>query len=75
MHLTWLIQGHLTESDAVEMVRTAETALDYSPMQKDDLAVARLVKLAERTVYNFERDNEIPSNPNSVCEAVFMHTF
>mmetsp|Transcript_17176 Transcript_17176/g.21684 ORF Transcript_17176/g.21684 Transcript_17176/m.21684 type:complete len:144 (+) Transcript_17176:1502-1933(+) len=32
LHVTWLIQGHLPEQDALKMVKTAETALDYTPV-------------------------------------------
>ena len=30
MHLTWLIQGHLTQEDALSMVDVAEKSLDYT---------------------------------------------
>lgn len=73
MHLTWLIQGHLTEQDAIQMVQTAETALAYKHVDKDDISKGRLVKLTDRSIYTFERSNEVESNPNSVCEALFIH--
>lgn len=75
LHITWLIQGHLVEDDALNMVRVAESALDYQPLAKDYMNYLRLVKLNDRTVYSFEHTNENPDQPNSACEAIWHHTF
>ena len=57
------------------MVNVAESALNYRPIAKDDLMYLRLVKLNDRTVYNLERTNENPAQPNSACESIWYHTF
>ena len=75
MHLTWLIQGHLTEDDALKMVEVAEKSLDYTRINKDDINYTRLVKLKDRSVYNLEHSNMNADNPNSACEAIFSHTY
>lgn len=31
--------------------------------------------MVDRSIYSFERSNEVESNPNSVCEATFVHNF
>ena len=75
MHLTWLIQGHLRKEDALNMVDVAEQSLDYKRISKDEINYTRLVKLNDRTIYNFEKSNENAENPNSCCECIFTHTF
>ena len=75
MHLTWLIQGHLTKEDALSMVDVAEKSLAYTRISKDELNYTRLVKLNDRSVYSLEKSNENADNPNSACEAIFSHTF
>ena len=51
------------------MVKVAETALDFRHESKDDILYKRLVRLDDRTVYERERTNLNPDNPNSVCQA------
>jgi len=75
MHLTWLIQGHLTEENALNMVDVAENSLAYTRISKDDINYNRLVKLNDRSVYNLERSNFNADNPNSACQAIFCHAF
>ena len=57
IHLTWLIQGHLSQESALKMIDTAESALNYQKMSKNDINYRRLVKLNDRTVYNLELTN------------------
>ena len=75
LHITWLIQGHLTEADAMKMVNVAETALDYEHIAKEDVNYARMVRINDRSIYGCEKSNLNAENPNSVCEAKFTHRF
>ena len=75
MHLTWLIQGHLTAENAMNMVNVAENALAYTRISKDDINYVRLVKLNDRTIYSFEKSNMNPENPNSACSTMFAYRF
>ena len=74
MHLTWLIQGHLTKENAINMVNIAESSLDYRRIRATDLDFSRLIKLNHRTIYSFERSNENAENPNSAYEARFAYS-
>ena len=75
MHLTWLIQGHLSQESALSMASIAEEALNYQPVRKSDIDFSRLVKLSDRTIYNFEQSNHSADNPNSACDVRFAHQF
>ena len=55
------------------MARTAEEALDYTRVAKDDINILRLVKLRDRTVYSFERTNDNADQPNSACNAIWYY--
>lgn len=75
MHLTWLVQGHLTQDEALNMVDIAEKALAYVPIPKSEVNFMRLVKLGDRSVYNFEEANVNEDNPNSCTESMWMYRF
>ena len=75
LHVVWLIQGHLEEADAMEIVTRAETSLAHQRIHTDDIDFARLVRLNDRTIYSFERTNESPENPNSLCWSRFAYEF
>ena len=75
LHLVWLIQGHLTQEDAMDIVRMAETSLGHQKVHKDDIDFSRMVCLRDRTVYQYENSNGNPTNPNSLCECRFAYRF
>ena len=35
--MTWLIQGHLREDDALKMVSVAEAAIDFNRIEESDV--------------------------------------
>ena len=51
LEMIWLIQGHLTEQDALEMVDTTEKAIKFNRISEDDIEVSRCIRLDDRTVY------------------------
>lgn len=75
MHLTWLIQGHLTEANALKMVELAENALTFNRVSKDDIDFVRMVQINERSIYELERSNQDAQNPNSACEVAWSYRF
>lgn len=72
LEMVWLIQGHLTEEDALKMVNETESALTFKRINENDIAHSRCVRLKDRTVYYIEKENPLATNPNSVCCAVFQ---
>ena len=70
--MIWLIQGHLTEEDALKMVNETESALTFTKLNSNQIPTSRCVRLRDRTVYYIEKENPLASNPNSVCSAVFQ---
>ena len=59
----------------MDIVTMAENALAHKRIHKDDIDFARLVRLRDRTVYNYECSNKDPENPNSLCMSRFAHKF
>ena len=59
----------------MKMVKVAETALNYQHVAREDINYARIVKINDRSIYDFEKSNESPENPNSACEVNFTHKF
>ena len=72
LEMIWLIQGHLTKEDALQMVETTENALTFRRISEDDISAGRCIRLKDRTIYSFEKDNISEKNPNSCCKAVFQ---
>ena len=64
----WLITGHLTSEEAVEMVDVAEKALNFNRISKEEVELRRCIRLDTKTVYSHETKNKSEKNPNScVC--------
>ena len=57
------------------MVNVAETALSHIKVNEHDITGKRMVKLNDRTIYNYESSNMNADNPNSCCEVIFQHTY
>ena len=68
--IRWFIHGHLNEEDALKMVDQAENSIEFTRINRDDLQLERTVKLEDRTVYSYERENESPENPNSCTNVI-----
>lgn len=49
----WLIQGHIKQQQAIELVEKAENAFKYNRIEKEDFQSARLVKMRDKTCYSF----------------------
>lgn len=62
--LVWLIEGHLTEQQAKQVVVNTEEAMKFKRIESDKVSENRTVQLADRTVYNFRQVNEDAKNPN-----------
>ena len=55
--LEWLIQGHIKQQEASELVEKAEDAFSYNRMSKEAFLSSRLVKMRDRTCYNLSEVN------------------
>lgn len=51
LEMTWLIQGHLTPHDALNLVKTAESSLMFDRISEEDVVLKRCVQLKPKTVY------------------------
>jgi secreted Zn-dependent insulinase-like peptidase len=71
LNLTWLIQGHISETDALKIVEIAEISLKHKPVSLYDCHLRRIVLLRDRTVYEWHETNADPKNPNSFCRSMF----
>ena len=71
--ILWLIQGHLTENDALKIVDLAENSIEFNRINESDVSLNRCVKLKDRTVYEFERSNKNPRNPNSCIKVIHSY--
>jgi len=64
----WLIQGHLTSDEAIEMVEVAEKALNFNRILKEEVELRRCIRMDPKTVYSYENTDKSEKNPNScVC--------
>ena len=68
----WLVMGHLTQQEALELVYESEKGMSFTPLDENHLPICRLVKLPSRSVHEMEEINEDPSNPNSAAMAMFQ---
>ena len=78
MKFQWLIQGHLDKEQALELCDIARNSVSFKDMDEDDMLQFNLmVKLPDRTVFNYEKVNESPEgqnqkpNPNSAIQVYF----
>ena len=71
--ILWLIQGHLTQEDALKMVEVAESSIKFNRIQESDINLPRCIKLNDLTVYNFEHSNESARNPNSCINVIHAY--
>lgn len=55
--LEWLVQGHLTEQDCVEVCNLAEKALNFNAIDKRILNQERCIKLKDKSVYDVTEVN------------------
>jgi hypothetical protein len=69
----WLIQVHLNEKEALELVKLAEKALDFTPIGPEEVPLNRCIKL-EPKIYELKRKNKLETNPNSCCLVTFANT-
>ena len=70
IHMTWLIQGHLLEEDALKMVRVAEEAIDFNRIEEAEVILPRCMKLNPGTIYNFESKNVLAKSANSCTNVI-----
>ena len=54
------------------MVKSTENVLNFNRINEDDISRSRIIKLRDRTVYEFEKININPKNPNSSIKALFQ---
>lgn len=71
LNLTWLIQGHITETDALEMVEIAESSLKHKPVSLYDCHLRRIIHLRDRNIYEWKETNADPKNPSSFYKSLF----
>lgn len=71
LHPEWLIQGHLTGDEALELVDIAEEALNFDRITEDEVELRRCVRLDPSSIYSFEKKNKVETNPNSCIIATF----
>ena len=71
LSLQWLIQGHLSQEDALKMVEITEQSLQSKMIAKEDCDMYRLVKFQDKTVYNYDVLHKNPDNPNSCVVSYF----
>lgn len=67
----WLIQGHLTESDALKMVEIAENLIQSQTIDKDEITRRRCVKPKSKSVYEYNQVNT-DENVNNAIAVVFL---
>ena len=61
MKFQWLIQGHLTQDQALELTDLARNFIEFKDLDEDDILQFNLmVKLPDHTVFNYEKVNEAP---------------
>lgn len=70
--LEWLVQGHLTQAEALEAINNAEAALNFKTMDKSLVNKERCVRLKDRTVYQQSKVNE-DKNVNNCIITLFAH--
>jgi hypothetical protein len=58
--MEWLIMGHLTEDEAKTIINESEMALKYNRLNQEDLEHLRLSKIPERSVFEYNHNNEDP---------------
>ena len=76
LDLIWLIEGHLTKESALQMVKTAEDAIQFRRLNREAVPRQRVVKLQDRSVYTKKENNLDPNNPNAYCRILFQsHQF
>ena len=68
--MTWLIQGHLKEEDALEMVRVAEASINFTRIQESEINLPRCVELKEKTIYSYENRNVLAKSSNSCINVI-----
>ena len=54
MKMEWLISGHLTKDDAMNIVNFAEKVIDYKPISEADVNFAHSIELKEKTIYSYD---------------------
>jgi insulysin len=69
----WLIEGHLTEADALKLVQITEDSIKFSRISFESVPFQRTLCLRERTVYNYKHVNADPNNPNCYYRATFQY--
>lgn len=61
----WLIEGHLTEPDALKLVRMTEESINFKRINWQSVPVPRTVAFRDRTLYTYTTKNGDPKNPNA----------
>ena len=57
----WLIQGHLTQDQALGVCDMVKKSLVYEDLHEDDMLQFNLmIKLPDRSVFNYEKVNPTP---------------
>lgn len=73
LSFSWLLQGHLTEEEAIKIVNTAESAIEYKKLDQSKVEAWRLIKPEDKTIYNIDQLNEVADNPNSALLSLFNY--
>ena len=69
--LEWLIQGHITEEKALNIVNRCEEQLNFKNGDPYLVRVDRCMKLNSNTAWELS-DVNIDENANSACRSVFQ---
>jgi len=69
----WLICGHLTENDALEMVRRTESSIKFNKIAFETVSSTRAIFLRDRTVYTLRFVNPGKTQPNAYCKCLFQY--
>ena len=68
-----MIQGHLTQEDAIKMVEVAESSIKFKRIEESDINLPRCIKLNDQSVYNYEVSNKSEKNPNSCIHVIHQY--
>lgn len=72
MDFIWLIEGHLTEDDALDMVKCTEASIKFNRISYETVGSSRSIVFNERTIYTRRFVNPNDSNPNAYCKSMFQ---
>ena len=70
IHMEWLIEGHLTRRDALDMVKLTEQALPkLERVEFENVDRLQIIKLKQASIYELKAHN-VKSSKNSGCMVI-----